>query len=227
MSRPKRAILTVLFAHLCAGEAASEGAPILEISGPAVVTDGDTIRIGNQIIRIYGIDAFENAQNCERHGRRYNCGAESENVLRGMLNNGASCAGSEFDSYNRLIARCLADSTDVGARMVRSGNALAYRKYASDYIGDEDDARLAKRGVWQGSFEAPWTFRAARWNAAATDTPNEGCPIKGNINRKGERIYHAPWSRSYARTRINVGKGERWFCSEAEALAAGWRAPFR
>ena len=52
-----------------------------------------------------------------------------------------------------------------------------------------------------------------------------GTGIKGNINRKGERIYHVPGSRSYAETIIDEGKGERWFCTEAEAIAAGWRAP--
>jgi len=52
--------------------------------------------------------------------------------------------------------------------------------------------------------------------------------IKGNVNRKDERIYHTPWgSRHYGRTRINTAKGERWFCSEREALDAGWRVPER
>ncbi|MGY4748233.1 sunset domain-containing protein [Pannonibacter sp. Q-1] len=41
---------------------------------------------------------------------------------------------------------------------------------------------------------------------------------------KNGRIYHMPWSASYARTSINENKGERWFCTEAEAIAAGWRA---
>lgn len=54
-----------------------------------------------------------------------------------------------------------------------------------------------------------------------------GCLIKGNINREGERIYHVPGkSRWYTRTCINR-PGERWFCSENEARAAGWRAPLR
>lgn len=53
------------------------------------------------------------------------------------------------------------------------------------------------------------------------------CRIKGNINRDGERIYHVPGkSRWYTRTCINR-PGERWFCSEAEARAAGWRPPRR
>lgn len=45
-------------------------------------------------------------------------------------------------------------------------------------------------------------------------------------NQTGERIYHAPWSRSYKRTRVSEHKGERWLCDKAEALAAGWRAPY-
>jgi endonuclease YncB( thermonuclease family) len=50
-----------------------------------------------------------------------------------------------------------------------------------------------------------------------------GCRIKGNVNRRGERIYHVPGDRSYDDTQINTRAGERWFCSEDEARAAGWR----
>ena len=47
-----------------------------------------------------------------------------------------------------------------------------------------------------------------------------GCSIKGNISKNtGERIYHTPGQEYYAQTRIN--SGERWFCSEADARAAG------
>ena len=60
--------------------------------------------------------------------------------------------------------------------------------------------------------------------AAAKLPPNPQCPIKGNINAKGERIYHVPGGKSYDATSIAVSEGERWFCSESEAVAAGWRA---
>jgi hypothetical protein len=50
------------------------------------------------------------------------------------------------------------------------------------------------------------------------------CNIKGNISMStGERIYHMPGQEYYSETVISPGKGERWFCSEAEARAAGWR----
>jgi hypothetical protein len=50
-----------------------------------------------------------------------------------------------------------------------------------------------------------------------------GCPIKDNINRGGERIYHMPGGRYYDLVKMDLAKGKRWFCSEGEAEAAGWR----
>jgi len=51
-----------------------------------------------------------------------------------------------------------------------------------------------------------------------------GCPIKGNISKNtGQRIYHTPGQEYYTQTRIDWLSGERWFCSEADARAAGWR----
>jgi hypothetical protein len=63
--------------------------------------------------------------------------------------------------------------------------------------------------------------------APAAGAPGgNGCTIKGNINSKEERIYHVDGkSPSYDDTVVDESAGERWFCSEAEALAAGWRAP--
>lgn len=58
----------------------------------------------------------------------------------------------------------------------------------------------------------------------AAAAPAAECNIKGNISVKnGERIYHVPGQEYYSETQISPGKGERYFCSEAEARAAGWR----
>lgn len=50
------------------------------------------------------------------------------------------------------------------------------------------------------------------------------CLIKGNISETtGEKIYHLPGQKFYDSTVITPSKGERWFCTEAEAQTAGWR----
>lgn len=88
--------------------------------------------------------------------------------------------------------------------------------------------RRQKVGIWQSKTQPPSEYRARRWETAQkVASSSGGCPIKGNINDNGEKIYHAPWSKHYAKIRIDTSKGERWFCTEAEARAAGWWAPYR
>ncbi len=50
------------------------------------------------------------------------------------------------------------------------------------------------------------------------------CNIKGNVSyNTSERIYHVPGQEYYNETKISPHRGERWFCSEQDARAAGWR----
>ena len=57
-----------------------------------------------------------------------------------------------------------------------------------------------------------------------SDGPANGCKIKGNVNAKGDKIYHMPGSQYYERTQIDIPQGERWFCTERQAKEAGWRS---
>ncbi len=66
--------------------------------------------------------------------------------------------------------------------------------------------------------------RARRSSVADGETAAPaGCLIKGNVSRQGDRIYHVPGDRTYNRVRMNGERGERWFCTEEQAIAAGWR----
>ncbi len=107
--------------------------------------------------------------------------------------------------------------------MVSEGWALAYRKYSKDYVAAEDAAREAGKGLWRGKFVPPWDWRRGeRLSIEAADV-NRPCRIKGNISKKGTRIYHIPGGQYYSRTKITESKGERWFCTEEDARAAAWR----
>jgi hypothetical protein len=66
-------------------------------------------------------------------------------------------------------------------------------------------------------------LRSLIGGSSVTRHPSEACRIKGNINMSGERIYHVRGQPYYDATRIDPAKGERWFCSEEQARAAGWR----
>ena len=115
--------------------------------------------------------------------------------------------------------------------MVEHGQALDWPRYSHGaYAQQQAKAEAAKAGIWVGKFEAPWDWRAEHRNneqpsatVSLIGTAPGACNIKGNINARGEHIYHLPGQEYYDRTIITPSKGERWFCSEAEAQAAGWR----
>lgn len=54
--------------------------------------------------------------------------------------------------------------------------------------------------------------------------PSKACRIKGAVGAAGERVYHLPGAAGYGTAEIDPTKGERWFCTETEARAAGWKA---
>ncbi len=57
-----------------------------------------------------------------------------------------------------------------------------------------------------------------------SEAPDPSCAIKGNVNAKGDKIYHLPGGKNYDLTRIKPAEGDRWFCTEQEAQDAGFRA---
>lgn len=184
------------------------------------IVDGDTFDVDGIRIRINGIDAPEYGQKCGS----IDCGADALAALNNLIHSGSiDCEELGEDGYGRVIGRCFVAGQDIGAKLVSDGYAYAFTKYSMDYVVEEESARSRGVGVWSGDYQRPWDFRAEKWENSQQNAPN-GCPIKGNISENG-KIYHAPWSPWYAKTRINEAKGERWFCSEAEAVSAGWRAP--
>lgn len=218
-------IATAAAAGLLAFAAGQGGAGWLGSPAPRVV-DGDTLAIDGSTVRLDGIDAPEAGQSCvDARGEVYDCGASAQAALARLTRSGrVDCAGTGEDRYGRIIAVCRADGRDIGAEMVAQGWALAYRRFSVAYVAEEEAARAAGAGMWAGEFEAPWDHRAAQREARATTlaAAPAGCAIKGNISRNG-RLYHLPGARWYDRTGIDERRGERWFCSEEEARAAGWR----
>ena len=118
------------------------------------------------------------------------------------------------------MARCRVRDSDLGARMVELGHALTAKGDPAGYGSRAETAKKARRALWKGSLETPQAFRDRSWDTAKQQAP-KGCPIKGNVTSRGKH-YVMPWSRGYSRVRIQERRGERWFCSEQEAIAAGW-----
>lgn len=208
--------------------------------GRASVIDGDTIEIHGERIRFNGIDAPESGQTCNNaNGQAYRCGARAAEALASFLaaSSPTRCDFVERDQYDRFVGDCFrADGASVQAAIVRSGWAMDWPRYSGGaYASEQATAKNERIGIWVGTVQPPWEWRAeqrqaqqpARVAPLMATGQTGGCRIKGNISADGERIYHVPGQQHYSKTKISEGKGERWFCSESEALAAGWRAAKR
>ncbi|MEN9411299.1 MAG: hypothetical protein RL216_3273 [Pseudomonadota bacterium] len=195
------------------------------VEGRARAVDGDTLEVAGQKVRLFGVDAPELDQGCERGGRRWACGQAAREELAAIIGRKRLvCVVQDIDRYGRSVAVCEAGGEDVGALMVRRGMALAYRRYSGRYVNAEAAAQAEGVGIWTSAYVQPEAYRQAERAAVGGQAaPDPGCVIKGNIGGTGGRIYHLPGQADYEATRINEKKGERWFCSEAEARAAGFR----
>jgi endonuclease YncB( thermonuclease family) len=125
------------------------------------VIDGDGLEIRGEKIRLFGIDAPEIDQYCQRaDGTRWRCGHYASVELdRIVAGSDVTCVVRDTDRYGRPVAACTSGEVDLGEAQVRSGWAVAYRRFTRQYDAAENAARAARRGVWQGKFDMPWAWR--------------------------------------------------------------------
>jgi endonuclease YncB( thermonuclease family) len=216
-----------------------------EVRGVPQIVDADTVYVGTHKIRLSGVDAPETDQIClDSRGQNSSCGVEAKNQLQEHSGNRPwSCELSGTDRYGRNLGTCTIVGEDVSRWLVRNGWALAFRRYSTAYVADEEYAREHRSGLWSGAFVAPWDWRqrgAKTIILGALDVPADaqhklmapavgggspapGCVIKGNMSRSDQCIYHVPGGRFYDRLIMQPVASRRWFCSEAEAEAAGCR----
>ena len=111
-----------------------------DVSGSFTAIDGDSLRKDGKDYRLHAIDAPELFQTCWRQdGSAYDCG--------------------------RVVSECRAGAVNLNDAMVRSGWAIAYTRHGLDHLAAQEEARAARRGIWQGRFETPEAWRASHRNS--------------------------------------------------------------
>jgi len=125
-------------------------------SGRARIVDGDTLVVSGTRVRLTGMDAPELAQVCLRKAGPWRCGAAARDRLMEMVEAGdVLCRLRGEDRYGRSLGLCTIGPMDLGATMVREGQAVSF----GDYRPEENAARQEKRGLWSGTFDPPRTWR--------------------------------------------------------------------
>ena len=125
------------------------------------VVDGDSLFIGDREIRLSGIDAPEYRQTCyDSSGKIYPCGKQSAQALRNMIKKRhIKCKMIVKDRYNREVSVCRSGNINLNKQMVKDGWAVAYTRYTKAYKEAEKEAKIHKRGIWQGRFLMPEYYR--------------------------------------------------------------------
>jgi endonuclease YncB( thermonuclease family) len=130
--------------------------------GRPTVYDGDTFTFGDDVIRVYGIDAPERNQTCVRGGEPWECGEAAKVRLQELLaQGGLNCRQKDRDRYQRSVSACVAGGNDIGEVLVAEGLAVALADFAQDYVGTEARARAQRLGLWGSTFQLPADYRAA------------------------------------------------------------------
>lgn len=135
-----------------------------QIVGTTSVVDGDTLQIRGVRIRLHGIDAPESRQTCvDQSGRGWRCGQQAALRLQEKVGRSSvSCERRDTDRYGRIVAVCQIGELDLNRWLVSEGWAVAYRRYSSDYVGEEAAAKSRRQNIWSGHFDLPWVWRSAR-----------------------------------------------------------------
>lgn len=201
------------------------------------VVDGDTFELENgEKVRMIGMDTPETVKPnhpVEPYGK------EASNFTKELLTGQKVTLKFDvepYDKYKRLLAYVyLSDGTFVNEKLVRDGYARIMTippnvAKADLFLEAEREAREQNRGLWglqdenkaDSKKKENQPKKSAKESANKAEQPPEGKLIKGNINSKGDKIYHVPGSASYEQT-----NAEMWFATEEEAQAAGFRAPKR
>ena len=129
------------------------------------VIDGDTIHIGKLKYRLFGIDAPEIKQICEKDNTKIQCGVIAKSVLKNKIADKIpECIVKDKDRYQRLVAECFIGKESLSRFMVREGYAVAYSQYSKDFIDDEKYAKENKLGIWSMNFQVPSEYRKSLRN---------------------------------------------------------------
>ncbi len=149
-------LAAIIFGLISAAALSFSGSEVRSLPGQVHVIDGDSLRLGGDEIRLWGIDAPEFKQVCRGKKGNFACGRDAQKQLRTLVQNASlKCKGLGRDKYDRLLAVCRNGKIDINAELVRGGYAYAYGGYGAE----EDIARAANIGIWVTENERPKSFR--------------------------------------------------------------------
>ncbi|AQQ53884.1 thermonuclease family protein [Planococcus lenghuensis] len=193
------------------------------------VIDGDTIKVlyegREETIRYLLVDTPEtNHPELGQQPLGPEATGKNKDILKAAEIEIEFDEGRQYDDYGRLLAYVYTDGVSVQEQLLEAGLArVGYvfppnTQYIEEFEQAEDIAQEMGIGIWEtAGYVTDRGFNSEVFEQTGSGTDST-CRIKGNINRKGEKIYHLPGALNYEQT-----KPEEWFCSVEKAESAGFR----
>src|SRR3569832_850832 len=224
------------------------------LAANSAIRDGGTVDVGGVTYRLGGIDAPAADQLCiDDHADSWACGADARDQLAKLIaDRDVHCEDlgpdAIYKKWHLGICTVQGETASLNQLLVRRGFAMNVASTGTNRYGqDETEAKNDRRGLWKGCFVDPQEFRAGRKDGALLggacrpDKDREirdalfpqdpampsGCGIKGKYALRARvsgnlGIYHLQACSSYPA----LTRPDRWFCSEDDAKAAGFRKAY-
>lgn len=188
---------------------AAQSAGLEQVEGLATVAKGDALELAGEVFYLAGMVVPTNADASRSHLARLVSGQR------------LVCTVQETTQGSHRTANCLVGEKNISEGMVRAGVAFAYRENNLDFSEVQSLAQQEGLGLWMHDEAGEQALAVANGSH-----PPRDCLIKGNKGRANPYAlkYHSPGAAYYSRTRVNIHKGESWFCSTTRAEAAGFTA---
>lgn len=186
------------------------------------VIDGDTLLIDRRYVQLAGIDAPELGQLCLHEGKTWPCGLEAARALAKLAALGRIHCDIDAAQEPLPAATCRSGEEDVAETMLRQGYAVALPGGFPGYAEAQAAAQKVPLGIWRGAFVAPSAWRDGARLAQEQAAGDKACPIKAVVEADGRKVYLLPSDGIYGSVALRPEAGERLFCSDEAARAAGW-----
>ncbi len=198
----------------------------------AKVVDGDTIDVVcngiTERVRYIGIDTTETVD----PRKEVQCFGKEASKQNSALVTGKKVRLekdiTDYDRYGRALRYVYVDDVFINLELVRGGYARVYTyppdvKHDSTFLEAQKEAMSVRAGLWGLCLESTPSLAPTAQFVPQESPKSATCTIKGNISAADEKIYHLIGCDSYSKTQIDESVGEHWFCTEQEAVTAGWR----
>lgn len=138
-----------------------------EIHATAKIIAGDTLKMADRTIHLFGVDAPDIEQKCRIYRLNWPCGQRAIVTLELLIaNKPVRCRfvrKSDKSSTTPEQAHCYNfENVNLNSAIIGAGMAVPYLSQSRRYVAAGQHAQLKRLGLWSGRFIMPKAWRQGK-----------------------------------------------------------------